>query len=420
MTAAISAKRADEFHIEVLPESDFAVEPTWTTPLAASVASFDTSSAIPSAIPDPSIKIDGGEHPEIPGLVVDDANCPLSMKAEGIGAIPEVAAAPAHTALSRLLETVFGAAAQPLKRSLTSGSPSTTSVVETVDDGHKPASGYGFASFLTSRGREARPLTYTDVTDTMALPVALSAAPAGGADVGGGILFQYANRPSAPPTVSIRQVGQDAAQCNSLHGCVASLECPEVGPGAVPMLNFKIRAAKSLHDQSGWTKTIPVNGIGRVLAGSEVLIAKVGATAFYRYPYQRMGFAIGSDWEPVSDGTPDVGAAGWSRADGLAGYVDLTLLHDSDPDSALGGSAYSSWLDFWEDNLGEQFQVIVNVGRMVSGHGFTAYFPRAHILRPQRATVGRIDSRKIRFVPSALTQADYTAGLVHEVLGWLW
>ena len=420
MPAPISQQRVGEYVLELMPETDFATEPAgWASPVNAVVNSIDLGSAQPQEIEDPAQRVDGGGYESIEGLVYPEANVPLSMKAEGIDVEPLDGAAAVHTFQTRLFATVAGEAGQAMKRSKCAAGCTTTSVVELVDDGHKAASGYSFCSPLVAGKYYPRPGIYTAATETMALAIALPGAPAENADNAGGILYQYRHNPSAPPTVAIRAVGNDLQQNVGMQGVVSSYEVPEVGPNAVPVENYSLKVAQATFDQS-WTRGAASNQRGRVMAGGEVILCAVGSTAGFKYPIRRVAVAIRPGWEPIDTTDPESGVSGWGPAGGLAGYIDLTLPHNSDPDSVLGAVGYTSWRDFWRDTLGEQFQVLVNFGRGVPGHSVTHYIHRAIVKRPTHVAITDFDCRKLRLIPAARTAADISAGTTHEFLTWRW
>jgi hypothetical protein len=429
MTTAISQQRVNELTLELMPEAAFAVEPSFATPLRGCIASIDLGPTDQPEIEDPAYRLDGGAHKTIPGILAGQAMVPIGMKAEGIDAIPLDAAAAAHTLQTRLLETVFGKASELLKRCTVkaASAPTTTAVVDNTVDAHKPAAGYGIAPFFvpTDPGTPLvgeywpRPYLYIDAGDIMTLAMALPAAPAEGGDIGACILSQYSHRPSSPPTVSMRVIGNDEQQNVGIQGCVAALELAEQSSTSVPLLSFKTRVASATRDPVGWTRVPPTNQRGRVFAGAEVRIGKVGGTTSFLYPVRKIGLAIRT-WEPIDDVSPLVGVSGYGTGAPEAGYFDLTIPHTSDPDSVVGAVGYTSWLDFWEDNLSEEFQILATVGRRIPGHAQTFYCHRAIVKKPSRAELAGFDCRKLRFVPAQRTAADITAGTTHEFVHIAW
>jgi hypothetical protein len=420
MPAAVSQQRVGEYVLELMPETDFATEPAgWASPVNAVVSSIDLGSAVPQELEDPAQRYDGGGYQSGVGLVFPNANVPISMKSEGIGALPADAAPAVHTFQTRLFATAMGDPGIPLKRSLLAAGGTATSVVEVTDNAHDPGAGGGYTFVAPVIGGKVypRPGIYTPATETCALAIALPSAPAEGADNHAGILYQYKHNPSAPPTVSIRAVGNDTQQNQGLQGLVASFEMPETAPEAVPIENYACRLAAVSYDQA-WTRGAATNLRARVLAGAEVILAKVGATAGFKYPISRLGLAIRPGFEPIGDTNGSPGIAGWGPAAGLAGYIDLTLPHNSDPDSVLGGSAYTSWEDFWRDNLDDQFQVLIVLGRGVQGHGVAHYIHRANVKLPTKTNVNGFDCRKLRFEPAARTAADIAAKTTHEFVSY--
>lgn len=420
MTAPINQQRVGELVLELMPETDIGEEPSgWASPVRAVVNSIDLSSAVPQEIEDPAMRYDGGGYPSAPGLVYPGANVPISMKMEGVETVPIVGSAPDHTFQTRMMATAYGHAGTALKRSLCDTGCTATSVVEKTDDAHAPSSGgYTFVAPAIGGKTYPRPGIYTAATDTTALAIALPSAPAEDADNAGGILFQYEHNPSSPPTVAIRAVGNDTQQNRGIQGVIATLEIPEIGPDAVPVENYSCKVADATYDQSGWTRTPATNTRARVLAGAEVILCKVGSTAGFKYPVRRVAAQIRGSWEPIDTTDPDAGIAGYGPGAGLAGYVDLTLPHNADPDDVVGAVGYTSWEDFWRDNLGEQFQVLIVIGKGGPGHGTAHYLPRANVKMPASANVNGFDCRKLRFEPAAKTAADVAAGLTHEWIGY--
>lgn len=402
----MTRQRNDEYLIEVEIQSDLHTEGSGT-PLVLEPISADPSGIKKNLIADKrSTGRKKGTLAPIAGLF-KGVNSSFAAYAEGIRAVATESSPAVQTACSALLAAV--AQNQTLtKSSVVTGTPTVTSVDESVNDGHLTAAPNGstaaitMAGFTLADGVHVRPASYNAASDTMTLKFELPSAPAGGSVIVGGAVSQKAEQwTSLPYPLTVRYLGNDDEQHAKAIGAVPVLSIPELDVENVPELNFKIVMADG---ESGFSDTRPtLSDVPEVSvwAGGEVLLGLYGDDTYQSVCAKVAIESLGSEpqWMSCPGGPSNrTGCQDFVRGPNVE-KITITIPEDVMPDDL--GATLTRWLDIVEDpdaGADKEWHCQVQCG-FTAGRIFAGYFPRLILQSASKGTLDGMAAHVLVFEP---------------------
>lgn len=407
----MARQRKDEYVPELLIESTFATEPSWTGELTGSISNVDLSSVKTPMIEDESYTTDGGTHERIEGLAWSNVSVPMSMKAEGL----QVSPADGVTAIDTFQTTMVSLAMQQAPNltdtdTIAAAPAPAITGFDFVTAASQSAAGIVMVPYEVSTGvYEARPATVSGTTITFLMDA--SAVPSAADDVLGASQIQYVWNPT-DRSASMRFVGNDSLQHRYMQGVVAGLNIPEFGPGDVPMMDFTLQAAAVQQNPGADVRATPTTPRGRVFAGGEI---RIGAYGTSTTPLSICGSRIaitnlGGGFLADECGNATLGVASWGVRPKGPVQVQVTFPHDVIP-SAISGNTSASWYEALRTGGSESlFHLMFTLGQNVPAYSQSWYFPKLRLVETNDGEVNEQDARVCVFeAATGLTSTETQA-----------
>lgn len=388
----MGAIRSNQIKAAVTDESAYADGGTFNgsaEKVLRTVGVPDLSSVDYEWIADARVKPGGGDDEQIQGLAHKRIAVSLSTYAEGLGTAAGDGTAAVDTAVTRLLEMCLQSAADLTTGDALTGTPTTTSLVDTTSGEHDVSnSSIGLVLVEQDDGSyEWAPYTYS--TATMSLLLALGAAPSAANVAYGAAVIPFVENWSGAIGVSkaIRFANSDggASSDYDLVGCFGTFSIPELAPDGVAQLDFSIQAAgfTDLNDRS---LSGDSSSAGKVFAGADVKIGAYGQTANSTYCVESLGFNLNAtyEWQPCVKQASGYGVSGADRADGVP-EITMLLPVGSTPPAAITSSSST----FRESRRagGDEYHVMAALDNGGPGRSMCVYFPRAVLYDVQQYVV---------------------------------
>lgn len=364
------------------PQSDVNTADTTTDPLVQEVITTSIDTIVEEEVPNSQQGQDDGVLQTTAGLKFNTISVPTEIYAEGCRAVAAFGDPAVITAQDHMMSALFQHGPTIFERTKATGSPTTTAVIESGDDKHKPAGGYATTQIglsLINRAASSPalnmwfPHTYTAATNTMNGLMALAAAPAADDIIYAGTNFQYAEQwDGLAKAYTLQIIGNDALQTAYIYGAVPSLSIPNTAPGVSPQFNFTWKAANGEYDQ---TISRPAAAYQKplILAGSDCKIGLHGATAAVELCAD-IEITIGANWVADTCRTKATGIQAWRRGqDNIT--VTITLPHYLTPAELFSGGTAVSWKAAKRTGVDALLHLLVSWGQQVPGSASAAYFP---------------------------------------------
>lgn len=396
----MGAVRNSQYRVAVTDESAYADGGTFNgsaEKVMRPVGEVDLSSIDHEWIEDARTTPGGGSDEQIQGLAYKRIAVPLSTYAEGLGTAAGDGTQAVDTAVTRLLEMCLQSAADLTTGDALTGTPTTTSLVDTTAGEHDVSnSSIGLVLVEQDDGSyEWAPYTYS--TATMSLLLALGAAPSAANIAYGAAVIPYVENWSGAIGVSkaIRFANDDGGADTDydIFGCFGTFSIPNLAPDGVAQLDFSIQAAGFV-DDTDRSLTGDSSSAGKVFAGADVKIGAYGETAYSTYCVESFGFNLNATyrWQPCVKQTGDTGVSGADRAEGVP-EITMTFPVGSTPPAAITSS--SSTFRASRRATGDEYHVMAALDNGGPGRSMCVYMPRAIIYDVQiwQLSDGRVIER---------------------------
>jgi hypothetical protein len=383
----------NETKIEILPEVTYGTEPTWTTPLIISPSEWSDDNVRPNYLDDPTQTVDGGSHQPVPASKASRGSVTIGAKAEGIRTSPADTVQAANTGLSILIGTAMDAAPELTTSTITTGTPTTTSV-DVSGAGSMTTTGIGLAAFeVTAESGEYFVRPFTESSDTLTLLMALPQAPAVGDDVKGGAVHHAVHGATANYSASMRAIGNDDLQNTYVQGIVSSMTM-EAEVDQIATLSFDSMFYDGTRDN---TDVQPSDDVpqGVVWSDGELLIAQVGSTDWYCIGSWKATVETGGELQMIRQPCGDAPVSGYRRS-GVQGRMTIEIYHDERPSSVTGETS-TTWEDAFDAGGSENLWQILVCPNRTPGTIAAAYMSRARGKDISNTTDGELDGRTIVF-----------------------
>lgn len=414
-------QRKDQYVCSIAgPQSDVNTETT-DDELVQEVVATSVDTIQVATLDNPQQTAEDGALRQITGLWYDQINVPLEAFQEGLRAVAADTDPAVLTAMCHLLGGVFQQVPTLFKRSKVLGSPSptTTAFAESVNDGHKPAGGYGSTQMGLVLCRRAGPpvtyhwrmFTYTAASDLFGLTMALPNALAADDILYAAANFQFCEKWDALPyPLTVNFFGNDEEQNAKLIGAVGSLSVANVAPGESPKFAFSLKAALGERDITASRPSTSYQ-TPLCLAGSALTIGAYGSTVAHELCAD-VEINIGTNWSPMTCRNLPSGLQNWKRGKGNV-EVRATLPHHIVPSDLKGGGA-SSWRAALAGSADQLWQFQAAYGQQVPGSAACFGFPCMRLVGVSGGEREEDDARVLTFRPAA----EYV-GILPSVIGGL-
>jgi hypothetical protein len=392
-------QRPDEFVPELIDETSFGVEPTWTGEVLGSITNVDRSSMQEPMIEDPSYTTDGGAHEQIVGNAYTNVSAPMGQKVEGLQVSPANGVTAIETFQIKMAKYAFQAEPNLTDTDVNTGVPTTTSM-DMLTPGSQDATGIVNIAYEVSAGvYEARPATV--VADTATFLMEPSAAPGTGLVVLGSAQLRYNHKPQGI-SGSMRLLGNDAYQHRYLQGITTGLTIPEVGPNDVPVMEYTMQAANAEERPTNPDSDVrgtPPTQSGKVFTNADILIGSYGNVDALSACASRVAITnLGGGFLPDECGGQANGINSWGvRPKGPVMFT-IKVPHNVVP-AAITGKTSLTWRAALNAGGTEVlYHVFWTYGQNVPGFSQSWYFSKALLWAVGPTDVNEQDANELTFV----------------------